>query len=151
MKKLVLLACITAFAASCSIPAKLVNSASHSKAEATKPVAAVFADLKVSPEKISFFYIPTKTVLECGYDNVVNSAVREALAANGNADMLVAMETQVKYNNKGAIASITITGYPATYTNFRNAGDDYLKTLPVAPKEDKSGGLFGGLKLGKKR
>lgn len=158
MKKNFFLALVAFCFASCATTAptpqaKLVSSATHNKVSVVSPVAAVFADLEVSPEKISFFYIPSKTVIEGGYDNVVDSAVREALASNGNADVLVALETQVKYNAQGKPESITVTGYPAKYVNFRNAGDDYLRNLaPAAPaKSAESGKGFpmGKLKLGK--
>lgn len=139
MKKALLFVLVAFCFASCTPTAptpqaKLVSSATHNKVSVVSPVAAVFADLEVSPEKISFFYIPSKTVVEGGYDNVVDSAVREALASNGNADVLVALETQVKYNAQGKPESITVTGYPAKYVNFRNAGDEYLRNLaPAAP------------------
>lgn len=149
MKKLVLFLAVAAMVTSCS-SAKLINSATHSKAKAIQPVTALYADLSVSPTKISYFLIPSKTVLQGGYDNVVNTAVREALIANGNADVLVAMETQVKHNADGEIESITVTGYPATYTNFRSPGDDVLRTLPQNTNSSSNNiGLPGGLKLGK--
>ena len=155
MKKIVFLALIAFGFASCAPTAtpsaRLISSATHNKVSVVTPVAAVFADLKVSPDKISFFYIPSKTVIEGGYDNVVDSAVREALASNGDADVLVALETQVKWDADGKPESITVTGYPAKYVNFRNAGDDYLKNLApaAAPANKDNGGPMGKLKLGK--
>jgi hypothetical protein len=149
MKKALLFLAVAAMVTSCS-SAKLINSATHSKAKAIQPVTALYADLSVSPTKISYFLIPSKTVLKGGYDNVVNTAVREALIANGNADVLVAMETQIKHNADGEIESITVTGYPATYTNFRSPGDDVLRTLPQNTNSSSNSiGLPGGLKLGK--
>jgi hypothetical protein len=114
---------------SCSLPTKLTNTATYSNVNVAEPVAAVFADLEVSPKKILFFYIPSQTVINAGEKNVVDSAVREALLANGNADVLVALEKQVKYDGNGAIESITVTGYPAKYVNFRSPGDDYLREI----------------------
>ena len=142
MKKLVIFAVIAMAFASCSAPTKLINSATHKKTVVAQPLVALFADLDVSPTKITYFMMPSKTVRDGGYDNVVNSAVREALLANGNADVLVALETQVKYGSDGLVESITVTGYPAKYVNFRNAGDEYLKNMPV-PAETSSTGLFG--------
>jgi hypothetical protein len=93
--------------------------------------------------------MPSKTVSNGGFDNVVNTAVREALLANGDADVLVGLETQVKYDNKGQVESITVSGYPAKYVNFRNPGDEYLKSMPAA-SDDKKGVLpIGKIKLGK--
>lgn len=125
------------------------TTATHTRISAATPVVAVFADLDVSPEKISFFYIPSTTVAKGGYDNVVNAAVHEALINNGNADVLVGIETQVKYNDKGDIESITVTGYPAKYVNFRNAGDDYLREMGAnTAASSNSSSSLGGLKLG---
>ena len=109
--------------------AKLINTATYTRGSAVQPVSAVFADLQVSPEKILFLYIPSNTVLQGGEQNVVSSAVREALLSNGNADVLVALESQIKYGADGKIESITVTGYPAKYVNFRNPGDDYLRDV----------------------
>ena len=151
MKKLSIVMIAAMMTVSCSPMAKLINTATHSKSQAVQPTAAIFADLDVSTEKISYFYIPSKTVAIGGYDNIINTAVREALAANGNADVLVALETQVKYNSAGVVESVVITGYPAKYTNFRNANDEVLSKLVQTPAESTtSSSPFGALKLGKK-
>ena len=151
MKKLSIVMIAAMMAVSCSPMAKLINTATYSKSQAVQPTVAIFADLDVSAEKISYFYIPSKTVVTGGYDNIINTAVREALAANGNADVLVALETQVKYNSAGVIESVVITGYPAKYTNFRNANDEALSKLVQTPAEPTtSSSPFGTLKLGKK-
>ncbi len=128
--------------ASCSLggPKSMVKTtATHTQVSATTPVVAVFADLEVSPTKISYFYLPSKTIAKGGYDNVVNAAVREALASNGDGDVMVGLETQVKYDDKSQIESITITGYPAKYVNFRNPGDDYLKEISKGSTNGNSG------------
>lgn len=155
MKKLFMFLAATTLLVGCgtTVPAKLVSSATHNTVAVATPVVAIFADLEVSPKKISFFYLPSNTVVAGGYDNVVNSAVREALASNGDADVLVGMETQVKYNAEGQPESITVTGYPAKYVNFRNAGDEYLKNAGagIAAKEKSAGSSspLGKLKIGK--
>lgn len=145
MKRLFFIVLAVSLLASCSIPAKLVNTATFVESTANQPISAVFADLEVSPTKITYFMLPSKTVLAAGEDNVVKTAVREALIANGNADVLVCMNKQIKYDTKGQIESITVTGYPATYTNFRSAGDEYYKGLKPSdmpePDEDKAVGL----------
>lgn len=149
MKKSIFLLAAVLCICSCSTGAKLVNSASYSKNSAPFPVAAVFADIDVSPVRITHFMLPTKTVLLGGYDNVVATAVREALDANGGGDVLVALETQVKYGSNGQIESITVSGYPGKYKNFRNPGDDYLKSMPVEDPGAKSspmGGLLGKMR-----
>ena len=110
-------------------PAKLTNTATYTPIKVTEPVVAVFADLDVSPNKISFFYIPSGTIVNAGPQNVIDSAIREALVANGNADVLVGLEKQIKYAGDGSIESVTVTGYPAKYVNFRSPGDDYLRNM----------------------
>lgn len=127
MKRLLFIALGTVLLCSCT-STKLVNSATHKKIEFVQPVVAVFADLKVKEEKITYFMIPSRTVVDAGYDNVINTAVREALLTNDNADVLVGLETQVKYNAEGRIESVMVTGYPARYINFRSPSDQYLET-----------------------
>ena len=78
------------------------------------------------------FFIPSKTVVIGGEENIINTAVREALLANGNADVLVGLEKQLKYNDKGEIESITVSGYPAKYVNFRSLqSSTILREQPV--------------------
>ena len=147
MKRTVLLLfAAAALFVSCSSPAKLINSSTYNKAVVMHPMVALFADLDVSPEKVTYFLLPSKTIINGGLENVINTAVREALLANGNADVMVALETQVKYDAEGQIESVVVTGYPAKYVNFRNPGDEYLKTLPTTTPAAPSA---GGSPLGK--
>ena len=148
MKKFFFLAVVMMAFSACSMPTKLINSATHKKVAVSTPTVAIFADLKVSEKKITYYMTPSKSVANGGYDNIVNTAVRETLLANGDADVLVGLETQVKYDSNGMVESITVTGYPATYTNFRNPGDEYLKTL-TPPAEGKGVLPLGGFKFGK--
>jgi hypothetical protein len=132
------------FFASCSTPVRLMNSATYQRNTIAQPVVALFADLEVSPEKVSYLLLPTKTVLQGGYDNVINTAVKEALMVNGNADVMVALETQVKYDGEGQIESVVVVGYPVKYVNFRNPGDEYLKLLVESPNTNSDrGDKFG--------
>ena len=142
MKKFFLLALVALSMVACSIPAKLINTASYTEIGTAQPVVAVLADLDVSPEKISYFMIPSKTVLQGGEKNVINTAVREALLANGDADVLVGLNTQIKYDTTGQPESITVTGYPAKYVNFRSPSDEEILKL----KAD-NGSAAGGLAL----
>lgn len=144
MKKVFFFVLAMSVLVSCSIPAKLVNTATYSENKAPQPMSVLFADLDVSPTKISYFMIPTKTVLAAGEDNVIETAVREALLENGNADVLVSMNKQVKYNTMGEIESVTVTGYPAKYVNFRSPDNEFYKNLKpsdFAGESDQKGGL----------
>ena len=137
MRKIFTLLALATLVTGCSVTspsmAKLTNTATHTKVCAVQPTVAVFADLQVSPTKISYFFLPSQTVQNGGFDNIVNTAVREALIANGNADVLVGLEQQVKYDANGAVESITVSGYPAKYVNFRSPGDVVAVEGMVAP------------------
>ena len=163
MKKFTIILALALAAVACApqlnTTARLVNTATHSRSQAVQPITAIYADLDVSSTKITHFYIPSKTVAIGGYDNIINTAVREALAANGSADVLVAMELQVKYDPSGSVESVAVSGYPATYTNFRNASDEVLSRLVQRPASEYSNNAsnnasnknpLGFLKLGKK-
>ena len=149
MKKVFVLFVSAVMVAACSAPTKLVNTATHRVISVAQPVAAVFADLEVSPAKISYFMMPSKTVINAGYENVINTAVREALIANGNADVLVGMESQVKYDKNGMVESVTVTGYPAKYVNFRSPGDEYLREMKVQEKGNSVLPFLDKIKKGK--
>jgi hypothetical protein len=153
MKKLSFLLAV-AFAASltsCSIPARLTNTAAYVENEATKPIAAVYADIEVSPKKVKYTYIPKETVKNGGAENVINTAVREALIANDNADLMICLEKQIKYNNLGEIESVTISGYPAHYKNFRSPSDEHLLEIlkhgSKANKQEGDSGVIANFKL----
>lgn len=105
----------------------------------TGVITAVLADLEVSPDKITYYYSPTAAIHLEGVNNILNSAIREALAANGDADVLVALEYETKLKRSwcGTIVEhIVITGYPAKYKNFRTPSDEMIIDLH---KDAKSG------------
>lgn len=85
---------------------------------ATNVCSQSTADLQVSPNKISFTYIPSQEVLRGG--DVVATAVAAALHENGNADVLVAPQYEIKRKGK-KIQYVIVEGYPACYTNVRSA------------------------------
>lgn len=164
MKKLLLIASITTLMVGCGVSMPSMNNAPAPKAklittssEVDVQTAGVYAtpvvaDLKVSTEKITHFYRPSDIVLEGGYDNVLKTAISEALFSNDNADVLVGMETQVKYTPQGQVESITITGYPAKYVNFRTDMNYQPAATQSAPeatsgttKSSSGGGFLGGL------
>ncbi|MDE5685469.1 MAG: hypothetical protein K2I26_02810 [Paramuribaculum sp.] len=80
------------------------------------------ADLKVSQKKISYTYKPSKAVRRCGQKAVIATAVAEALKANGNADVLVGFQYEIKktrnFFGRNNIKYVTVEGYPATYVNI---------------------------------
>ena len=124
MKKIFLFAVIVIAMTSCST---LVSTSTHRDINVNAPLAVpVIADLDVSSEKIMHFYTPTMSVRAGGLKNVLNSAVRDALGIYGNADVLVGLETQINYVYFlffKRIESVVITGYPASYKNFRGVDE----------------------------
>ena len=133
--------------ASCGVVAKqskLINTASYTRAKASLFVTAVQADLEVSPEKIHYFLEVADNIRIGGEDNVVSTAVMEALDVYGG-DVLVGLEKQLKYNEEGQIVSITISGYPAKYVNFRPC--ENIPAVTASPETNgQSQGGFLGLK-----
>ncbi|MCM1022144.1 MAG: hypothetical protein NC343_07650, partial [Muribaculum sp.] len=83
------------------------------------------ADLAVSTQKISYTLKPSKAIRRGGEKNCIRTAVSEALKANGNADVLVAMQYEIKKTKnlfgKTTIKYVIVEGYPATYKNFQTA------------------------------
>lgn len=88
-------------------------------------VSTSTADLKVSQKKISFMFKPSKAVRRCGEKAVIQTAVAEALKANGDADVLVAFQYEIKKSRNffghKSIKYVLVEGYPATYTNIAPA------------------------------
>jgi hypothetical protein len=152
MKKIFFIIAAAVVAVSCTSTARLINTTSHNTFNDPKMlVSAVYADLDIQETKITYFYIPSKTVIAGGLDNIINSAVSEALVQNNNADVLVGLQKQIKYNSLGEVESIVITGYPAHYINMRNAGSSYFEDVKFESETPAGGGLGNGLlKIGKK-
>lgn len=124
---------------------RVINSATYTNGGAKLYVNPLQADLEVSSKKINYSMPVSEAVNLGGLDNVISTAVKEALDANGG-DVIVGLETSVSYKSNGDIESISITGYPATYTNFRNCENPPIEASGTDKKE---GGLLGGLKLKK--
>lgn len=92
------------------------------------------ADLTVSPNKISYTFTPNDTYRRAGVGGVKKAAIAKALEANGNADVLVAPEFEIK-KTRGLFTTkvkyVTVKGYPAKYTNVRpmNATEAEIVTV----------------------
>ncbi len=130
MKKLFIILMASAFAmTSCST---VYKTAATRNVEPT--IAAVtLSDLDVSNKKITYTLTPTNKVRRGGLKNCVNTAISEALALNGG-DVLI--ETQQAIITRGGgvmrkIKSVTVTGYPAKYKNFRPADDKTMQEAVV--------------------
>ncbi len=122
MKKFLFMLAATLAAAACTTTTKTARTESvpYSMYHATE------ADLDVAPRRITYTLLTTKAIRRGGLENCKTAAVQEALAANGNADLLLEPQFVVKrYRNLVAnmVVSVTVSGYPATYKNFRSMGD----------------------------
>lgn len=87
---------------------------------------ATVADLQVG-NRVTYTYSPKKEIRKMGLANCKKAAIHEVLLANGNADLL--LEPQFVISRKDGlfvhkITSITVSGRPATYKNFRSLSDD---------------------------
>ncbi len=128
MKKILLILLAVAGMTSCSTVRKTAT-----QRDVVAPLAAaVISDLDVSNQKISYTYVPPRAVRRGGFANCKNAAIREALAQYGDADVLVeTQEVTVIRNFMRRIQSITVTGYPAKYKNFRSADDATVQAAIV--------------------
>jgi len=149
MKKiLVLVAAVVAFSSCAVIHPKVVTTAASEKLTQDVWVYPLSADLQVSATKISYIMSVTKAVAKGGYESAVNTAIKEALEKNGNADVLIGLQTQVKYTPEGELETIQVTGYPAKYVNFQAVKDSstfaQLKrsSAPSTDFQVEDGGIF---------
>lgn len=79
-------------------------------------------DLNISNTRIYYTHKTTAKERRGGRKNIQNTAVREALKANGGADVLVAPQfTLIKKSGLfgSKIKTVEVSGYPAKYNNFR--------------------------------
>ena len=139
MKKLLFLICVVCAFSSCST---IRNSATH-KTVNVQPISALTADIDVYSPRITYTMKPDRKVRRGGFENVKSTAVREALQQNGNGDVLVGLETQIKYSPSKKIMSVVITGYPAKYKNFRNIDEKVWYTTPYFQVQPSKRGFWG--------
>ena len=122
MKKLLLIAAITLMAVSCTTTLKTARTENvpYSMFNAT------VADLEVAPERISYTLRPSLELQKGGLANCKEAAIMEALEAYGDADLLLEPQFVISTTKTlltSRIASITVTGRPAKYVNFRSLND----------------------------
>ena len=96
--------------------------------------SATVVDLVPATEhRITYTLEPSKALQRGGADNIKQAAEAEALAKYGNADILLEpryMVTKQRGLLRSKITSISVSGRPAYYTNFR-ALDDSVWCNPV--------------------
>lgn len=109
------------------------SSASHEPVN-VQPISALIADLDVSPERITYTMRPHFKVQRGGFENVKSTAIREALQKSGGGDVLVGLEVQTKSRRLFIwtfVQSITVSGYPAKYVDFKTPDESYWTPLGV--------------------
>lgn len=88
---------------------------------------ATVADLQVADQRITYTMSPSKEVQRAGLSNVKQAVVQEALTKHGNADVMVEPEFVISMKNNfifgKEVTSITVSGRPAYYKNFRTLHD----------------------------
>lgn len=128
MKKLCFLAVAALMLASCTTTTKTARTESIPYSMYNANVA----DLNVG-ERISYTLTPSKDIRRGGLNNCKKAAIQNALVENGNADLLVEPQFVVS-SRRGlfgtTIKSVTVTGRPAKYKNFRTLNDS-VWTNPV--------------------
>lgn len=93
----------------------------------------VVADLDVKQTKVSITIDFQGNLTKSIKDKAIGEALKKT-----NADILI--EPSFEIETKGSSSKITVTGFPASYKNFRNAsqGDIELLKAGVIQKSDKS-------------
>lgn len=133
MKKFILLAAVAATMSLCSC-----NTISHTASTETVDTQILnrsTADLKVSPNVVSYTFTPARKYRRAGERSVKNAAIAKALEANGGGDFLVAAQYEVRSKQFlfwKWIKEVTVTGHPATYVNVHpttQAEADVVVTL----------------------
>ena len=131
MKKVLLIAAVVLTAASCS----MIHRAQVSTTPVYSPVVetTTMATLEVSPKKITYNYVPDrKSAMTLPQAQLVQNAIYAALEENGNADELVEVSYYVSAKRgllTKRVRSISVTGYPAYYVDFREPSESDLKSV----------------------
>ncbi len=114
---------------------------------------ATVADLQVAPKRISYTLVPSKEIYNVGVENCKMAALNEALVANGSADLLLEPQYVISkkrsFWGKTIVTSVTVSGRPAFYTNFRSLNDSvwvnsvFRGTKPQIEAKKSSGSILG--------
>jgi hypothetical protein len=139
MKKILFLSLM--FVAFAATSCKITDASATYQHPSTYINTATVADLEVSNERISFTFQASAAVRRGGTQNVIKTAVREALRVNGGGDLLVDLEYITVSGSPifsyifgiSPIKEVTVSGYPAKYTNFHNLDDSIWAPTQLYP------------------
>lgn len=146
MKKLIVMLLATVLMSSCTLHKSTVKNTTvkHPYIE-----SATMATLNVSKIRINYNYVPERDdSRKLPESRLIQNAIFKALAANGNADVLVQVNTYTTIRRGffgRRIKSISVSGYPAYYTNFREPSKSDLENVYIfnhvndANKSDNNG------------
>ncbi len=101
----------------------------------SKIVNRTTADLVVSDKVIKYTFNPTSAHQRAGLKSMKAAAVAKALEANGNGDVIVCPEFEIKKTRgvfKTNVKYITVTGHVGTYEKFHQTTQqeaDIINTL----------------------
>lgn len=129
MKKFLLLGVVAFVLSSCTVHrASVVATTQPVSTRTTTTVAS----LNISQKRISHTYKPTRSDRKrLSSAQLVQNAMYEALSNNGNADVLVKVNSYVTASAWGRVKAITVSGYPAYYVDFRQPTEADYKNLYV--------------------
>lgn len=122
--------------ASCSIVKSNVTTS-----EVKAPVlTTTVATLKVAEKPITYTYVPSKYESKhSSFGIILENAKYAALKENGG-DVLVQVSYRVEGKGMGMrirkVKTLTITGYPATYTNFRTPSEEDRENVRAFYKDE---------------
>lgn len=131
MKKIILGLMLSSVITSCTVTKS--STAKSLDVYGTVMHIPVVADLNVKQEKVS---ATLEFLGKEASEAIKNKVIGEALKKS-NADILI--EPSFDIETKGSNSKITVKGFPASYSNFRNAtpGDVELLKAGVIQKSDK--------------
>lgn len=122
MKKFLLFAFAVASMASCTTITKTARTESIPYTMYNANVA----DLEVG-DRVTYTLRPSDEIQRAGLPNCKKAAIQEALNANGNADLMIepqfVVETKRRFFGGTKVISVTVSGRPAKYKNFRSLND----------------------------
>lgn len=104
------------------------------------------ADLKVG-ERVTETLQVTPEVARGGMENVKHAVEANALVKAGNADVLLEPQYTITKQRKfltSKVTSITVTGLPAKYTNFRSLPDSVWANPVFRGYRNGGHGVYGG-------
>ena len=126
---------MSAMMASCTVNRATVISTST---PAPMRTTTTVTSLDVSSPRISYTYVPTKSDSKrLSESQLLDNAIFMALKENGNADVLVKVNYYVTkkrglFNN--LVKSISISGYPARYVDFRQPTEADYRNFELMPQ-----------------